>query len=275
MAVSYLMMMLLFIVIRLQYLHGDHISMILTELGEGGLIWDCGLLIEKKFSFSYQSFSKRGWSTLNAAVSLLMSAVWKVLLAVIVPTDKILVTFIITVTVSLPEGTRILSGTEIPVLIWSNPTGQHRSRSGGGSGRNLWFRIGNENLKDNFSHLDLQPPKQYSTLRSPLGQCNRFGSRWWSRLIHSWWLEAQSSFQKFSQPYGSHSLYLFSKGVSPHLIFWGSRNGTLYMHEPQSKWMSAVFSFLVPHVFFHSFSGFWDSCLLDSLRNSQHLHSCP
>ena len=60
MAVSYLMMMLLFIVIRLQYLHGDHISMILTELGEGGLIWDCGLLIEKKFSFSYQSFSKRG-----------------------------------------------------------------------------------------------------------------------------------------------------------------------------------------------------------------------
>ena len=55
--------------------------------------------------------------TLNAAISLLMSAVRKVLPAVIVPTDKILVTFIITVTVSLPEGTRILSGTEIPVLI--------------------------------------------------------------------------------------------------------------------------------------------------------------
>ena len=54
---------------------------------------------------------------MNAAISLLMSAVRKVLLAVIVPTDKILVTFLIMVTVSLAKGTRGLSGTEIPVLI--------------------------------------------------------------------------------------------------------------------------------------------------------------
>ena len=54
---------------------------------------------------------------MNAAISLLMSVVRKVLPAVIFATDKILVTFLIMVTVSLAKGTRVLRGTEIPVLI--------------------------------------------------------------------------------------------------------------------------------------------------------------
>ena len=228
--------------------------------------------------------------TLNAAIGLLMCA-WREGLAVVVSTNKILITFIVLVTVSLVESASSVCRTKIPILLWSNPNGLSGRTCGGGSGRwnwNNWKRLCWRNsvvinyVNSKFFlesllccqyiqfrwklHLDLQQTKRCANLKSSLDLCHRFGSRWWSSSRRYKLSATQRSWQRTRQPNESRSHQSCSTGVFHllHLffqIFWGSHNlCNPCKHEPQSGWTLVVWSCLQQLVFFHSFSTFVDSC---------------